>query len=52
MLILTRKADEAVQVGNVVVKVLRLQGGRVVLGIEAPADVQVTRCDRPPRKSF
>jgi len=44
MLILTRKIDEVIMVGeNIRVKVLSIKGGQVRLGIEAPRDVIVNR---------
>jgi carbon storage regulator len=44
MLVLTRKADEALIIGDtVVVKVLSVRGNKVSLGIEAPKDVKVLR---------
>jgi len=44
MLLLTRRLNEAVMIGDeVVVKVLGIKGGQVRLGIEAPKDVAVHR---------
>ena len=44
MLVLTRKVGENVVVdGRIVVKVLRLDGDGVKLGIEAPAEVSIHR---------
>lgn len=44
MLVLTRKPGEAVVVGSGVrLKVLRVHGGSVRIGIEAPDDVPVVR---------
>lgn len=44
MLVLTRKAGEAILIGDSVrVKVLEIAGGRVRIGIEAPADVRIHR---------
>jgi carbon storage regulator len=46
MLVLTRKPDQAVLIGdNVVVRVLEVRGSTVRLGIEAPRDVAVVRDD-------
>jgi carbon storage regulator len=44
MLILSRKCNESVVIdGRILVKVIRLDGDVVKLGIEAPADVPVHR---------
>ena len=44
MLVLTRKVDECINIGdNVVVKVLGVEGMQVKLGIEAPRHVRVLR---------
>lgn len=44
MLILTRKANESIVIGNdVVVKVMRVHGNQVQLGISAPSDIPVCR---------
>lgn len=44
MLILTRRVQEALMIGdNVVVTVLSVKGNQVRLGIDAPKDVEVHR---------
>jgi carbon storage regulator len=44
MLVLTRKTDEAIVIGNDVhVTVLSIQGRRVRLGISAPAQMAICR---------
>lgn len=44
MLILTRKVGEHVVIdGRIIVKVLRVEGDTIKLGIEAPAEVTVHR---------
>ncbi len=44
MLVLTRKAGEAIHIGgDVFIRVIQTKAGRVRLGIEAPQDVRVTR---------
>jgi len=44
MLILTRKSDESVIIGNdIIVKVLKVQGSQVQLGITAPREIAVYR---------
>lgn len=43
MLVLARKVDQWLRIGNVTVKVVRIRGGQVRLGISAPADVPIYR---------
>lgn len=44
MLILTRKAEERILIGeSTVVAVLEIEGNRVKLGIEAPREVPILR---------
>jgi carbon storage regulator len=44
MLVLSRKESQRVQVGDsIVLTIVRVNGDRVRLGIEAPAEVQVRR---------
>lgn len=44
MLVLTRKANQKIEIGgNIVVTVLSVKGNSVRLGIEAPRDVRVVR---------
>ena len=44
MLVLTRKMDETIVIDQqITVKVLRITGSRVRLGIEAPAEVSIRR---------
>ena len=44
MLVLTRKQDEAVVIdGRVTIRVLRVKGRSILLGIEAPPDVPIRR---------
>ncbi len=46
MLVLTRKLMEKLYIGNdVCVTVVRLEGGQVRLGIDAPRDVTVVRAE-------
>lgn len=46
MLILTRKLNEVIQIGdNVRLKVLHISDGQVKIGIEAPADVKIYRAE-------
>lgn len=49
MLVLSRKPDEEIVIaGTVTVKVLRVQGHRVYIGIEAPQEVRIRRAEIPP----
>jgi carbon storage regulator CsrA len=44
MLVLSRKVGETLLIdGNITVKVVRIQGNRITLGIEAPSDVKILR---------
>jgi len=44
LLILSRRPGQSLVIaGNIRVKVLEVEGGRVRLGIEAPADIEVHR---------
>ena len=48
MLVLTRKAQEKIQIGdNIVLTILRVKGQAVRVGIEAPRDVRVLRSELP-----
>lgn len=44
MLVLTRKTQEQIQIGNnIKITILRIKGQQVQIGIEAPRDVRVLR---------
>lgn len=43
MLVLSRKLDEVIFIGDVKVMVVEIRGDKVRLGIEAPPDVPVDR---------
>ena len=46
MLVLTRKQNEMIQIGqDIVVKVISTGKGKVKIGIDAPADVRVMRAE-------
>ena len=52
MLVITRRNNEELVIGgDIRVRVVDIRGHRVKLGIEAPLDVSVRRCD-PPRTDF
>ena len=43
MLVLTRKIGETIRIGDVCLKVTSIQGHRVKLGFEGPAEIQILR---------
>jgi len=46
VLVLTRKADESITIGNrITVTVLGIRGGQVRIGIDAPRDLPVNRTE-------
>ena len=45
MLLMGRNLNQSVRIGDVVVRVLKFRGRQVVLGIEAPGDVDIVRCE-------
>lgn len=46
MLVLTRKAEEKIKIGdNVVVTVLGIEGGNVKIGIDAPKEITILRME-------
>lgn len=45
MLCLTRLEGEAIRIGDAYVTVLSLGNGRVKLGIDAPREITVMRCE-------
>ena len=46
MLVLTRRVGEKIVIGqNIIVTVNRVCGGRVMVGVEAPKDVDVKRAE-------
>ena len=48
MLVLTRKKDEMIVIDDqIIIKILRVQGGRIRLGIDAPTTVPVRRGELP-----
>ncbi len=49
MLVLTRKSEEFIQIGNDIrLVVVSVQGNRVRLGIQAPDEVSITRISAAP----
>lgn len=52
MLVLTRKLREQIRIGdNVTITILRIRGGGVRVGIDAPQEVPVVRGELPPKAS-
>ena len=46
MLVLTRKVDESIVIGdNIVVKVIAVENGVVKLGIDAPKEISIMRSE-------
>lgn len=43
MLVLTRRCDETIHIGDIVIKVLKIKGAQVMIGIQAPNNVQIVR---------
>ena len=53
MLVLSRKAGEELLIdGDIRVRVLRIAGGKVRLGIEAPTHCRIVRAELEPRRDF
>lgn len=51
MLVLSRKVQEGIQVGeNIVITVLKVKGNMVRIGIDAPSHVRVKRFELPDRQ--
>lgn len=49
MLVLSRKKDEAIRIGDeITIKVIALKGGGVRLGIDAPIDIAIVRSELIP----
>lgn len=50
MLVLSRKESQRLVIGeNIIVQIIRVSGGAVRLGIEAPAEVPIRRQELVPR---
>ncbi|HLA85877.1 MAG TPA: carbon storage regulator [Thermoguttaceae bacterium] len=48
MLVLTRKLDEQIRIGkDVTITIVRLQGDKVRIGIDAPREIYVRRAELP-----
>lgn len=53
MLVLSRKRNEAICIGdNIRVRVLRVEGGRVYVGVDAPEEVKILRSEVAERASI
>ena len=52
MLVLSRKVDQEIVIdGNIKIRVLRFEGNRIRLGIEAPKNVHIRRGELPKQRS-
>ena len=49
-LVLGRRTGESVRVGDAIVSIVRSSSGQVTLGIDAPRNVEIVRCELPPHK--
>lgn len=48
MLILSRKTEETIKISeDIVIKIIKIAGGQVKLGITAPDNVKISRGDDP-----
>lgn len=48
MLVLTRKANEEIMIGdNIIVNVVKVSGGKIKFGITAPPEVSIKREENP-----
>lgn len=45
MLVLSRKMNESIMIGDIKVQVVDIRGDKVRLGVVAPKDVPVHRCE-------
>lgn len=46
MLVLARKASEAIRIGDAItVKVIAIRGGQVKIGIDAPSGIRIVRVE-------
>jgi carbon storage regulator len=46
MLVLTRKSDESIKIGeNVTITIVDISGGKVKIGVEAPKEIRVIRSE-------
>jgi carbon storage regulator len=51
VLVLSRKSNESIIIGdNIVIRVLRVEGNKVRIGIEAPSDVPILRDELQPHE--
>ena len=51
MLVLSRKVGEMLVIdGNITVEVVKVQGNRITLGIQAPAEIKILRGELKPNK--
>lgn len=49
MLVLSRKPEEKIKIGdNIIIKIIRVQGDTVRIGVEAPKEIPVVRTELLP----
>ena len=51
MLVLSRKCNESIVIGDITVTVTDIRGDRVKIGIEAPESVNIRRSELPPKEA-
>ena len=52
MLVLTRKVGEKITIGeNICITVVDIYRGKILLGIDAPREIPISRQERPPKTS-
>jgi carbon storage regulator len=45
MLVITRRVEESITIGDIVIKIVEVKGKQVRIGIEAPKEVTILRND-------
>ena len=50
MLVLSRKLNESIYIGDIKITVVRIQSDKVRIGIEAPKQTKVLRAELPVRE--
>lgn len=51
MLVLTRKVGESIRINDdISITIVKIQGNRVRIGVEAPSNVRIVRSEIPPQQ--